>query len=304
MLYRNIVTAPDHAPYVREIRKAMPFIADTAAMGMATELVSYTERSRYTEMFEGFRLPHETVWLEHKTDAPFMKVADQITGGTARDVNERFQVIGYLFTTGPDDLVRINPFTADHDGDISEPFAGVQFSTQTGRTQVVIEHDIIREKMNKITRAGIPGQVASDFINQHISSLTDAAIVGAVIGSRLFTLMAAKDSPMDLVQAGAMSRQERRRLARKAGPGEENVPEVTRIVLNEEGRNHMRAVAEGSEASPSRKAHWVRGHLMRTETKGYVWRRSHVRGLGDPVMRPRSVSAISPETTDDPSPGF
>lgn len=46
--------------------------------------------------------------------------------------------------------------------------------------------------------------------------------------------------------------------------------EVTRIVLNEEGRNHMRVVAEESEAGTARKAHWVRGHLMRTETKGCV----------------------------------
>lgn len=302
MLYRNIVTAPDHAPYVREIRKAMPFIADTSAMGMAAELVSYTERSKYTEMFEGFQLPHETVWLEHKTDAPFMRVADQITGGVARDVNERYQVIGYLFTTGPDDLVRVNAFTADHDGDISEPFASVQFSTRTGKTQMVIDQDLARQKMEQITAAGIPGQVASDFINQHITSLSNAAVVGAVIGSRLFTLMAAKDSPMDLNQAAAMSRQERRRLTRKAGSANESLREVTRIVLNEEGRNHMRAVAEAGEPGTARKAHWVRGHLMRTEKKGYVWRKSHVRGLGDPVMRPRAVSA-APEAPDDtPSP--
>jgi hypothetical protein len=62
---------------------------------------------------------------------------------------------------------------------------------------------------------------------------------------------------MDLVEAGAMSRQERRRLARK-GAADAISHEVTRIVMNEEGRNHMRAVTEAGDAGTARKAHWVR----------------------------------------------
>lgn len=96
-----------------------------------------------------------------------------------------------------------------------------------------------------------------------------------------------------------MSRQLRRQFERRGVRLDDVSRKVTRIVLNEEGRNHMLAVSDNAGGEARRKAHWVRGHLMRTETKGYVWRKSHVRGIGDPVMRPRAVSAILAEEPDE-----
>lgn len=299
MLYKNILAAPDHAPFVREVREAMPFVVDNTAMGMAAELVSSTDRSEFAETFKGFRLPHHSVWLEHKTDDAFMRVADKITEGRYGSLNARFQVIAYLFTSEPDHLIRVRPFTADQDGDIAEPFVTLQFSTLTGATQIRAETDIYQEKMRKIYRAGVHPADVKAFMDSHAAYLMDCAVVGGVIGSRLFALMSAKDSPLDQVATGPMTRQERRHLARKGGSV---TRDVTRIILNEEGRNHMCAVAQAGDPGAARKAHWVRGHLMRTESKGYVWRRSHVRGLGDPLMRPRAVSAVPENPEEMPSP--
>lgn len=300
MLYRKMTSAPDHAPFVREIRKAMPFIADTPAMGMAVDLVSYTERSKYREMFEGFRLPHETVWLEHPTDKTFTEIVDQISGGRSGSMVSRSPSIGYLLISAPEGDIHAYPFITDEDGDVMAPFAGVRFFPGTGETQGFGQMDLYRENMFRIIGSGVGEEVAKRYMQAHTTFMIDVSIAGAVLASRLFALMEARDSPMDLVEAGAMSRQERRRQARK-GASDPTSHEVTRIILNEEGRNHMRAVAEASEAGTARKAHWVRGHLMRTETKGYVWRKSHVRGLGDPVMRPRAVSVARESPDESPS---
>lgn len=69
----------------------------------------------------------------------------------------------------------------------------------------------------------------------------------------------------------------------------------------------MDALRDEAEVKSGRKVrpHWVRGHLMRTESKGPVWCRAHVRGIGDPVMSTRSaVYTSSPEvggSEDGPS---
>ena len=51
--------------------------------------------------------------------------------------------------------------------------------------------------------------------------------------------------------------------------------------LGQLGREHMKAVKNTSSESDGRRAHFVRGHLMRSHGK-LVWRRPHVRGVGTP----------------------
>lgn len=163
MLYQTIIASPDDAPFVGEVREAMPFIADTTAMGMAAELVSYTERTGLSEMFEGFQLPHPTVWLEHRTDNAFLKISDQLTGGRSADINDRFKVIGYLFKTLSDDSVEVSPFTVDQDGEVAEPFAGIRLFAQTGKTQAFIDSGIYNQKIGQLAGHGVPLEQARGF---------------------------------------------------------------------------------------------------------------------------------------------
>lgn len=55
----------------------------------------------------------------------------------------------------------------------------------------------------------------------------------------------------------------------------------TKIRLGELGKLHLKSVQDSASGPSARKAHFVRGHLMRTHGK-MVWRRPHVRGVGVP----------------------
>ena len=57
----------------------------------------------------------------------------------------------------------------------------------------------------------------------------------------------------------------------------------TKIRLGELGRLHLRSIENtGGGSSGTKKAHFVRGHLMRSHGN-MVWRRPHVRGVGVPT---------------------
>lgn len=294
MIYRTILAAPKESPFRDQIAEAMPFIADPASLNLAVDLVKNSDPDDVTSMFIDFRMPHDTVWIEFDVDAGFIAASEHIAKQeNLKETMDGFRKIGFLIEDHADGIVSIYPFTTDYRTGHTDPIAGVQFSLATGEAKGFGLDGLREAKVAKLVLAGSGTDEANDFIDRFRQFELNISFIGGVLSSRLFTLMASKDAPLDQVEENAMSRPERRRLQRSGMSEADLSREVTRIVLNQEGRNHMRAIEGNDEAGAPRRGHWVRGHLKRTESKGLVWWRSHVRGFGDPAMRPRVVTADS-----------
>lgn len=97
-----------------------------------------------------------------------------------------------------------------------------------------------------------------------------------------------------------MTRQERRRFQADHGSYQGRAVKFVRI--GDLGKVHLKAMGEEERMrrgdAGARRAHWVRGHMMFTPTKGFVWRNPHIRG-GGPVqqkeLRVKSGGELQPE---------
>jgi hypothetical protein len=130
----------------------------------------------------------------------------------------------------------------------------------------------------------------------------------AIFAARFLTLLNAGRAPIERSEPTPVAEGTRRLMRKNAPSGfTPTYQGMTRIELNRYGADHVDALRDEADVRAGRKVrpHWVRGHLMRTESKGPVWRRAHVRGVGDPVMSTRSaVHTPSPEvggSEDGPS---
>ena len=90
-------------------------------------------------------------------------------------------------------------------------------------------------------------------------------------------------------EAPAHSRPDRRR-AERAGRPLPNT-RVSVITLGEAGQGQLEAMwgGTGMEQGAPRRAHWVRGHFMRTPSGGLSWRMPHIRGAGPLIGQERRV---------------
>lgn len=101
----------------------------------------------------------------------------------------------------------------------------------------------------------------------------------------LATLLAHKGM-LEVEDMPAVPRAERRRAEREGRP----VPSarISIIRLGDAGRGQLQAMRAGpapeTDDAAVRRAHWVRGHFMRTKTGDLTWRMPHIRGAG-PVTK-------------------
>ncbi|WP_171100021.1 hypothetical protein [Ruegeria sp. HKCCD7255] len=69
---------------------------------------------------------------------------------------------------------------------------------------------------------------------------------------------------------------------------------IIKVKLGELGKRQLQATQEiddhGDEERQTRRAHWVRGHMMRNRAGGLSWRNPHVRGAGPIIEQERRVS--------------
>ncbi|WP_171209550.1 MULTISPECIES: hypothetical protein [unclassified Ruegeria] len=90
----------------------------------------------------------------------------------------------------------------------------------------------------------------------------------------------------------AYPRAERRRHQKSGRP----LPNrrIIKVKLGELGKRQLQATQEiddhGDEERQTRRAHWVRGHMMRNRAGGLSWRNPHVRGAGPIIEQERRVS--------------
>lgn len=111
------------------------------------------------------------------------------------------------------------------------------------------------------------------------------------------------DGMLEVQQVSLHPRHERRQ-AERSGKVLPNTL-ITKIALGKSGRGQVEAmkadmVTDAREGIP-RRAHWVRGHHMKSRSGKLVWRMPHLRGAGPLVPQLRhvtgSASASGPATT-------
>lgn len=97
---------------------------------------------------------------------------------------------------------------------------------------------------------------------------------------------------LEVEDAPAVPRAERWRAEREGRP----LPDtrVSVIRLGQAGRGQLEAMRNGAGRddgeTTARRAHWVRGHFMRTKTGDLTWRMPHIRGAGPIIEQVRRVA--------------
>ncbi|WP_133240372.1 hypothetical protein [Pararhodobacter oceanensis] len=97
---------------------------------------------------------------------------------------------------------------------------------------------------------------------------------------------------LEVEKGSAYPRAERRRAERAGRP----LPDirVSKISLGQAGRGQLAAMSRDRNHDPAvegkRRAHWVRGHWMRTAAGGLSFRTPHIRGAGPVIHQERRVT--------------
>lgn len=266
-----------HSPhFMRGLAQCMPFeVRDSAAALVFSVMEVRNGKCDYVDAFRGMRLPMRNTWVEYSMSAAFK---DLVTP-KAPLVSQ----MGVLLTENSDGRIRAVgvvknpripplaiPLIMEIDPETGR--SGFQFS-ERGRSYFGAEGDL--EK----------GKKEIDFAVNMVSFAT-------LFAARFTTLLNSSRTPIELAEPAPVEKATRRLMRKNAPSGVTPTYQgMTRIELNRYGTDHVDALRDEAEVRAGRKVrpHWVRGHLMRTETKGSVWRRAHVRGIGDPVMSVRSA---------------
>lgn len=259
----------------RLIRAAMPFDMTDEVIELATEVAPHDLSDEVLlDLFGSVELPAPITWLEFN---------DRGDDGSVVPVGL------LLVKTDNDTVLHITHFPIIR-GRLTEPHFSTRVHLATGAIRLHnVDHVCEIEKSN-IMRGGASDTEASGRVEWIVDNMADVVLGATKIAYHALQLLNAKNAPVQAEAAEMFSRQQRRAMERSA-PGSSKVSQITRIILNAQGRAQLSAIRSEDGYEARRRAHWVRGHLMRSPTKGLVWRRCHVRGVGDPVMQERVVSA-------------
>lgn len=117
------------------------------------------------------------------------------------------------------------------------------------------------------------------------------AITFLSMGVGIATLLKYKGM-LEVEEAPAYPRAERRRAEKSGRP----LPDtrVSKISLGKAGKGQLAAMKRDQKQDPAvegkRRAHWVRGHWMRTAAGGLSFRTPHIRGAGPVIHQERLVT--------------
>lgn len=256
------------------IRAAMPFEMTDEVIELATDVASDDMSDEVlVDIFGSVELPSPITWIELN-----------------EPVDDSYVVpVGLLLVkTDNNTVLHISHFPILH-GRLTEPHFSIRVHLSTGAIKIHnVDHVCEIEKIN-IMRGGVSEAEAFQQVEDIVASMAEVVLKVTKIAYHGLQILNAKNAPVQAETAEMFSRQQRRAMERSA-PGSSKISRITRIVLNAQGRAQLSAIRSEEGYEARRRAHWVRGHLMRTSKKGLVWRKCHVRGVGDPVMQERVVS--------------
>lgn len=297
-LHAVLAQMPKNSPgrhsqhFMRGLARCMPFeVRDSAAALVFSVMEDRNGRSSSVDAFRGMRLPMRNTWVEYSLSAAFNDLVapkdllvSQMGVLLTEKPNGRIRAVGVV--KNPNIPPFVIPLVMEIDPETGRN--GFQFS-ERGRSYFDADGDLERSKKE------------IDFAVNMVGFATEFA-------ARFTMLLNAGRTPIELGEPAPVDKPTRRLMRKNAPSGVSPTYQgMTRIELNRYGADHVDALRDEAEVKSGRKVrpHWVRGHLMRTQSKGPVWRRAHVRGLGDPVMSTRSaVHTSSPEVSgseDGPS---
>lgn len=297
-LHAVLAQMPKNSPgrhsqdFLRGLARCMPFeVRDSAAALVFSVMEDSNGRCDPVDAFRGMRLPMRNTWVEYSMSAAFKDLVppkaplvSQMGVLLTEKSDGRIRAIGVVRNPKLPPLAI--PLIMEIDPETGQ--SGFQFS-ERGRSYFGAEGDM--EK----------GKKEIDFAVNMVRFAT-------LFAARFTTLLNASRTPIELAEPAAVGKETQRHMRKNAPRGVSPTYQgMTRIELNRYGADHVDALRDEAEVRSGRKVrpHWVRGHLMRTESKGPVWRRAHVRGIGTPVMSTRSaVYTSSPEvggSEDGPS---
>lgn len=277
----SLIHHPDaEAPWsvvVNLMKGAMPFDMTDEVIEIATDIASPDMSDDHlVDLFRSVELPAPITWLELND-----RRHDRST--------VRYGLL--LLKTDDDTVLHVKHFPMVL-GHLREPDFSTRVNLQTG--SIALDHvDHVWNLAKRVLMgAGASESEVEGRMEQAVDGMAEVVLRATKIAYHGLQLLNAKNAPVQAEVAELFSRQQRRAMERRA-PGSSKVSRITRIVLNAQGRAQLSAIRSEDGYEARRRAHWVRGHLMRTQTKGLIWRKCHVRGMGDPVMRTRVVSASS-----------
>lgn len=297
-LHAVLAQMPKNSPgrhsqdFLRGLARCMPFeVRDSAAALVFSVMEDSNGRCDPVDAFRGMRLPMRNTWVEYSMSAAFKDLVppkaplvSQMGVLLTEKSDGRIRAVGVVRNPKLPPLAI--PLIMEIDPETGQ--SGFQFS-ERGRSYFGAEGDL--EK----------GKKEIDFAVNMVRFAT-------LFAARFTTLLNASRTPIELAEPAAVGKETQRHMRKNAPRGVSPTYQgMTRIELNRYGADHVDALRDEAEVRSGRKVrpHWVRGHLMRTESKGPVWRRAHVRGIGTPVMSTRSaVYTSSPEvggSEDGPS---
>lgn len=260
-----------------KLEKAMPFClsSDVIEVARSVSSASYSE-GILLDMLRSTRFPAQITWLEW----PY------------RSENQSYEgdMFGLLIDNAREDMALVAFPT--HGDRILEPPVFVSISLETSTVEASQFGATCKNLRKSYERSGYTFEEAQNEIDSGTSGLASMALKSTLIFCHVLHLLEAKNGPLASDTQSQMSRQERRALERKNPGSAKDINATVKVTLNAEGRKHLETVREEEAVAGGarRRAHWVRGHLMNSPSKGRVWRNAHVRGFGDPVMRTREVT--------------
>ncbi len=113
------------------------------------------------------------------------------------------------------------------------------------------------------------------------------AITFLSMGVGIATLLKYKGM-LKVEEGSACPRAERRRAEKAGSPLPDTL--VSKISLGEAGKGQLAAMNQDPTVEGKRRAHWVRGHWMRTAAGGLSFRTPHIRGAGPVIHQERRVT--------------
>ena len=264
------------------IQNAMSFQLDQDAIEFLNRaLLSKMSAEDLVPLFRNIHPPAPMTWVEFPS--------------FTRDDPQRFIIKGVLISHEEDpSQFQFFDFIEDPEKGVYAPVCFGSFYEWEGDLCLSTFPSVRRDKIAALAAEGAdPEKVEAMFLERRQALGDDLfGSVGVVLAA--IQILNAKNSPFMEDRTGGLSRQAYRALKRKDPEAAERARDTIRIRLNEEGRRHLDADRAARPGAP-RQAHWVRGHLMNAPTKGPVWRRAHVRGEGEPVLRTRVLTAPAPE---------
>lgn len=238
------------------------FRVEQDAFWMMSELINEMTSSGLEELFSQVRLPFPTMIIQ----VPVEGGGDDVPLGVVTQVDDA------IYTQRL--VVRSGQIASNISVMIRKGTYGASVSTPTHELLVAIGQPIPAEM----------------FDEERTSNRTFLGVAVAI------SILLSHDGMLKIEDVSLYPRQMRRQ-AERAG---KVLPDtlISKITLGKAGRGQVEAMRDDPAADePSgvpRRAHWVRGHTMRSRAGQIVWRMPHLRGAGPVIKQVRQIVGPSP----------